>query len=144
MINLTTHSSHKTAAFKHCTTCGFGWPTREHFLEDPNLVIIGYQVSFEELEAGIFLFNHSCGTTLAIRAHNFKNLYDGPIFAERAHGTEECSEYCLHQHDLRPCPVNCECAYVREIIQLIKNWHKRLEKQEKSLKNSAEKKGFAT
>lgn len=128
-MNSTHHFSAKTDVFKRCPTCGFEWSTREHFLEDSHLVIIGYQVSFDELEAGIFLFNHSCGTTLAIRARDFKSLYEGPVFTKRANETEECPEFCLHQHDLRPCPVQCECAYVREIIQRIKQWPKGKEKR---------------
>ena len=119
MKTLTNQTVDRTAVCKQCTTCGFEWATREHFLEDPNIVTIGYQVNFHELEAGIFLFNHSCGTTLGILAHDFRSLYDGPLFTKRATETEECPEFCLHQHDLRPCPVECECAYVREIMQLI-------------------------
>jgi hypothetical protein len=125
-MDLKSHTIDKNALFKQCTTCGFEWASREHFLEDPNVAIIGYQVNFDELEAGIFLFNHSCGTTLGIYAHAFNSLYDGPLFVERATGTEECPEFCLHQHDMRPCPAQCECAYVREIIQVIKEWPKGL------------------
>jgi hypothetical protein len=44
---------------------------------------------------------------------------------ERKTGTEECPGYCLHQDELQPCPARCECAYVREIIQIIRNWPKR-------------------
>ena len=126
-MDLKSHTIDRSAGFKQCTTCGFEWTTRKHFFEDPNVAIIGYQVNFDELEAGIFLFNHSCGTTLGIRADDFKSIYDGPIFTQRATETEECPEFCLHQHDLRPCPVQCECAYVREIMQLIKQWPKGLE-----------------
>jgi len=127
-MGLKSHTIDKNALFKQCTTCGFDWATREDFLEDTNLVIIGYQVNFDELGEGIFLFNHSCGTTLGIPAHDFKSLYDGPIFTKQATATEECPEFCLHQHDLRPCPVECQCSYVREILQLIKQWPKQREK----------------
>jgi hypothetical protein len=42
-------------------------------------------------------FNHTpCLTTLAIKASEFTDLYDGPIFTERATGTESCPGYCLH------------------------------------------------
>ena len=110
--------------FKKCPKCKAMWPTRESFLEDPDLWIVGYQVHFEELVAGFFLFNHSCMTTLSIEAGKFQELYDGPIFAERLIGTAECGEFCLRKYDLRPCPAKCEFAYVREIIQIIKNWPK--------------------
>jgi hypothetical protein len=113
------------AIFKKCPTCGFVWSTRDYFLRDPAVEIIGYQVNFEELTLGIFLFNHSCNATLGIRAGDFRDLYNGPIFESRATGTEECPGYCLLQHELLPCPAQCECAYVREIIQVVKNYGKR-------------------
>jgi hypothetical protein len=82
--------------FKKCSKCGFLWPDRASFLTDPDLLMIGYQVSFDELMAGMFLFNHVCGTSLAISADDFRDLYDGPIFAQRLNGTEMCDGYCLN------------------------------------------------
>ena len=105
--------------------CGVAWPTREAFLEDPALTLIGYQVNFDELKLGLFLFNHTCKNTLSVRAGDFWDLYDGPVFRERATGGEECPEYCLHQEELSTCPARCECAFVREILQVIKNWPKK-------------------
>ena len=113
------------ATFKRCSTCGYGWKTRERLLEDPDLRIIGYQVNFRELEEGFFLFNHTCGTSLGLMAGDFRGFYQGPVFFERATGTTECPEFCLHKSELRPCPAKCECAYVREIIQVIKDWPKK-------------------
>ena len=107
--------------FKICPSCGFEWTSRDVFLEDSSLEIIGYQMNIDALDAGAFLFNHSCKSTLAIQVSAFKDIYDGPIFSARATGTDQCPEYCLHQSELRPCPVECECAYVREIIQMIKS-----------------------
>ena len=109
--------------FKKCTVCGFQWASRDDFLRDPGIELIGYQVNFEELKEGFFLFNHTCKGTLALMANEFCDLYDGPIFKERATGSESCPGYCLHKNELQPCPALCECAYVREIIQIIKNLH---------------------
>ncbi len=111
--------------FKQCNVCKTRWESREEFLEDPDIDTIGYQVNFEELSAGMFLFNHSCGTTLALKAEDFLDLYDGPIFTEKAAGTEQCPGYCLYRKRLDSCPVKCECAYVREIIQIIRKWDKK-------------------
>ena len=108
--------------FKDCPLCEFRWETRDSFLRDSDLSLVGYQVHFEELTAGLFLFNHSCNGTLAIEAGAFRDLYDGPVFVERATGSEECPEYCLRREQLDPCPVQCECAYVREIMQVIRGW----------------------
>ena len=85
--------------FKTCSKCGFVWPEKASFLSDPNLRMIGYQADFEELMAGTFLFDHICGTTLAIMADDFQDLYDGPMFTERLEGTKGCEGYCLHKDD---------------------------------------------
>ena len=88
--------------------------------------MIGYQVNFDQLDLGFFLFNHlKCGTTLGISAGSFKDLYNGPVFSERLTGTEKCREYCLHEYQLDPCPATCECAYVREILQIVRKWPKK-------------------
>jgi hypothetical protein len=108
--------------FKQCGKCKKKWENREEFLDDKDLKLIGYQVHFEDLELGIILFNHACNSTLGIYAKEFTDLYDGPVFAERATGSEDCSGYCLDQSNLMPCAVKCECAYVREILKIINNW----------------------
>jgi hypothetical protein len=111
--------------FKTCTSCGKEWETREDFLESPELEIVGYQVHFKKLEAGLLLFNHTCDTTLVLEAGDFKDLYDGEVFHNRATGGEECPGYCLHSSNLESCPAQCECGYVREIIKLIHDWPKK-------------------
>jgi hypothetical protein len=110
--------------FKVCPKCGAQWPTRDHLLSDPELVLVGYQANFKAIETGILLFNHTCRTTLALQAAAFRDLYDGPVYVERATGSSECGGHCLHKEDLAPCPARCECAYVRHILQLIKAWPK--------------------
>lgn len=102
--------------------------SRAQFLEDSQIVLIGYQVDFQTLKAGLFLFNHhreGCFSTLSIRAEQFMDLYQGPIFQERKTGTSECLGYCLHREELGPCPAQCECAFVREVLQIVLHWPKR-------------------
>lgn len=111
--------------FKSCPACHFEWPTRDDLLSDPDVSLIGYQINFRALTAGIMLFNHRCKGTMAINVEKFQDLYDGPIFTERHIGDADCPNHCFHQSDLKPCPAQCECAYVREILQAIKNWPKR-------------------
>jgi hypothetical protein len=112
--------------FKKCTHCGHRWQMREDFLEDPSTRLIGYQVNLDHLNLGLFLFNHlECGTTLGIPAANFRDLYHGPVYAERLFDTKHCPEYCLHEKQLDPCPAKCECAYVREILQTVQHWPKK-------------------
>lgn len=111
--------------FKQCPACGFVWTSREQFLEDPELTLVGYQVNIKNLAAGLFLFNHSCmGSTLAIQAMAFRDLYEGPVFSQRLTAEAACPGHCLHQKNLRPCPLSCECSYVREVLQIVKNWPK--------------------
>jgi hypothetical protein len=110
--------------FKKCPMCGVSWPTREEFLQEAALELIGYQVCFEDLKQGLFLFNHACKGTLALPAGRFWDLYKGLIYSEHATGSAQCPEYCLHKEELAACPAQCECAFVREILQIIKNWPK--------------------
>ena len=106
--------------FKTCPNCNKGWETRSDFIYDPEIEIIGYQVHFKNLDKGFFLFNHSCKGTMSIQVDAFSEMYNGPIFKNRLTGTDQCSEYCLHESNLKPCPEECECSYVREVIQIIK------------------------
>ena len=109
--------------FKECTCCKSPWYSREEFLGDSKLDFIGYQVNFANLELGYFLFNHlTCQSTIAVHAGLFKDLYNGPIFSERKTGSESCPGYCLDRDVLEPCQAQCECAYIREIIQIVRNW----------------------
>ena len=108
--------------FKICKKCEHTWATRKKFLEDVNIELVGYQVHFQELTLGLFLFNHDCGTTLSVYANQFVDLYEGPIFSKRATGSKECPGYCLEKGNLSPCSVECECSYIREILQHIKTY----------------------
>jgi hypothetical protein len=111
--------------FKNCTYCDHLWSSREDFLTDPDIDLVGYQVNFQELELGLFLFNHEvCKTTIALPAGIFKDLYNGPVFEERQTGTDQCLELCLHEQELSCCPSRCECAFVREILNIVKHWPK--------------------
>jgi len=106
--------------FKNCTKCRHVWESREAFICDTGVELIGYQVHFNDLTLGFFLFEHSCGTSLALRALEFRDLYTGPIFAERKTNSPDCPGYCLHKDNLETCTNQCECAYVRNIMQILK------------------------
>ena len=108
--------------WKVCNTCGKTWYSLNSFLSDSGISLVGYQVDFEELTLGLFLFNHTCETTLAIYAKELTDLYSGPVFIERATGSNDCLGYCLEKTSLSYCPAQCECAYIREIIQIVKEY----------------------
>lgn len=111
--------------FKNCPNCSFTWQSREDFLNDPNTKLIGYQAHINNLEEGLFLFNHhSCKSTMSVLSGNFTSLYSGPNYTDNLHGDESCPEHCLFQLNFEPCPEKCECSYVREIMQIIKAWDK--------------------
>jgi len=112
--------------FKECLPCGSKWSSRDEFLEDADIEILGYQVNFNDLSGGFFLFNHSCGATLATSVRHFNGLYEGTIFKDRKTGSQDCPGFCLYKDQLDECPARCECAYVRNIITIIKKWPKRL------------------
>ena len=113
------------STFKKCTCCGSLWFTREEFLSENQLELVGYQVNFANLELGYLLFNHlTCQSTIAVPAGRFKDLYNGPVFSERKTATENCPGYCADRDAMGPCEQQCECAYVREIIQIVKKWPK--------------------
>jgi hypothetical protein len=114
-----------TEPFKTCPLCAKVWTSRRELLTDPDIELVGYQVDFEELALGLFLFNHNtCQTTLSVRAGRLKDLYLGPVFRERKTGQQECQGYCLRRSALGPCPAECECAWVRVLLQIIRNWPK--------------------
>ncbi len=115
----------KPELFKKCTQCGHEWKSRSQFLSDPEVKLVGYQANYRELEEGLFLFNHSCKTTLSIKAQFFIDLYDGPIFQDRLTDSEECYGYCSARDNLLQCSNKCECAYVRETLHIVETWPKK-------------------
>jgi len=108
---------------KKCPMCEFIWTTRAELLDDPEVELIGYQANFKHLETGLFLFNHLlCKGTFAIQAKEFSDLYTGPVYNNSLFGSDFCLGYCLDQGNLHACSRSCEYAYIREIMQIIKNW----------------------
>ncbi len=107
--------------FKQCNTCKHIWESRNEFMGDGNIVLIGYQANLMNLKAGHLYFNHNCKNTIVLSTDLFADLYSGPIFSEPMTGTDDCPKYCLKKGALQPCSNECECAYVRDIIQLFKH-----------------------
>jgi hypothetical protein len=114
-----------TDVFKVCPGCTRAWNSREDFLGDPELELIGYQVDVGSPVGGLFLFNHACKDTMAIPASFFLDLVAKPMQRPSLFGTAECVGHCLHRGDLDPCRSVCECAYVRDVLQVVRHWQKR-------------------
>ncbi len=115
-------------SFKICTKCEQKWENREEFLSDTNIDLVGYQVNFGDLAEGFFLFNHiaeECGTSLAIEARDFTDMHNGPIFEARLENSETCPDYCKEPTSLKTCHEKCECSYVRDVLEKVKEWPKK-------------------
>jgi signal transduction histidine kinase len=110
--------------FRECPDCGVVWPSQEDFLNDTALSLVGYQVHFEKLMAGILQFSHACGTTLAVSVSDFRHLFGGKTFDQRLTDTDACPGYCKSEDELSPCPAECQCAQIREVLQAVRDWPK--------------------
>ena len=112
------------AIFKTCPMCKHTWRTKDDFLNGPHLRLVGFQSNFKEIEEGMILFLHysdNCGTTLAIPVKEFSDLYKGGKYAESKYGTDKCEAHCLDEGDIERCTVKCKNAYIREVLQILRN-----------------------
>lgn len=108
--------------FKTCPSCFQTWETMETFLSDPTLELNGYKPDFKELEYGMFFFTHKvepCFSTMTLMVDDFRSLYQGPVYKENKALSAECPRYCIDDKQLARCEALCECAFVREIMQII-------------------------
>lgn len=108
--------------FKTCPSCFHSWETLEIFLSDPTLELNGYKPDFKDLEYGMFFFTHKvepCFSTMTLMVDDFRSLYNGPVYKENKALSEECPRFCVNEKQLARCDALCECAYVREIMQII-------------------------
>jgi hypothetical protein len=112
--------------FKICNSCGKQWETREGFLSDPEIEVTGYQTFFSNLKVGLFLFNHSCHTTLSIESELLLDLYKGPFHHDRnpVKG-RKCPQKCLTENYLSPCSDTCKCSFISKLLSILKNWEKK-------------------
>ena len=115
----------KDMMFKRCNKCGVQWESRNDFLADPNIAVVGYQVFFENLKMGLFLFNHSCNTTVSVEADLLLDLYKGTFHTHRhPTGDRKCPGRCLNENILSPCSDECKCAFISKLLTILKHWKK--------------------
>lgn len=117
-----------TNSFKTCPTCGKTWFSQKHFISDPSLKLNGYTAHFKKLERGMFFFTHSvqnCKTTMALEVSHFQNLYTGIRYTQKRARMDDCPGYCLDKTQLNRCDAYCECAFAREISNILKNYPKK-------------------
>lgn len=114
----------ETPPFKTCPSCHHHWQTADDLIQDRNLLVNGYQASFDDSLEGLFLLTHEvegCGTTFAVKAGSLKYLYDGPEYTVHMALTEECEGHCLDNSDLEPCKNECDMRWARDILQILRN-----------------------
>lgn len=114
------------SAFKTCPKCRCTWETRDAFLDDHALELNGYKADFQELQYGMFFFthkHHECCSTMVLLVEDFRTLYTGRTYPENKALSAECPRYCADDKQLDRCDAFCECAFAREIIQIIRERH---------------------
>jgi hypothetical protein len=113
----------KDANYRKCD-CGKTWKTRDAFLRDKAVKIIGYQPDFINHKYNHFLFQHKikgCGVFFAVRASDFSDLREKACPNELCFGHDECPQYCTDTFDLRVCSVTCRNASDRSIASKIRS-----------------------
>lgn len=109
--------------FKVCPKCSASWESREAFLTDKLVNLIGYQANFKNLDKGLLLFTHmanDCYSTTSIYVSDFDDLYTGVRYTENKALSEVCHQYCIDEKNFDRCDAKCECSYAREIIEIIR------------------------
>ncbi len=104
-----------------CPKCGYEWRTRDEFVNDPAISVIGFMADFKDFNKGAYLFNHipvhtACNSTLAVYVSSFLDLYDGPAHADLKAGSDECPGHCASVEDLERCTAHCRNAVAREVM----------------------------
>ena len=110
--------------FKICTCCKHVWESLADLIRDEQVHVIGYQPSFSDSYEGLFFFSHNdkaCGTTIAIPAGHFVNLYDGPEYTVQMDSMEQCKGFCKSFYDFGECSNECSMRSIRDIIEVLKN-----------------------
>ncbi len=112
--------------FKRCTVCNHEWKDRDSFILDPAIQLIGYQAYPENLNRGLYLFNHECGTSLAVHVEKFLDLYQGPKYSLSMLSNNGCPGYCRIENELSDCRLECSCVHFRKIMKIMLSMKKRL------------------
>jgi len=112
--------------FKICSKCKTEWKSRDDFLNDPNIVMLGLMANNDDYKNGAYLFTHklpddSCNTSIGLFVYNFQDMYKGEIYDTLKMGTDECSGHCVKINELANCSAHCRNAVARKIMQEILN-----------------------
>ena len=122
-----------SAPFRTCGMCRKTWATREDFLEDPGIRLLGLQAVPELADANVLVFEHECGTSVSVLAHKLRDLL-APAEAHDAtlpllYGTEACQKLCTNIASRSTCDRPCRNAYDRRLSTGIADRKERLRAQ---------------
>ncbi|GMW01693.1 MAG: hypothetical protein AMXMBFR84_28300 [Candidatus Hydrogenedentota bacterium] len=107
-----------------CRGCNQVWLEREGLISDPAIALAGYQANFDNLESGRFVFTHECGASFSVCVKSFLTLCAEHVHTGYRLNGEACPGYCMHEHELDPCGAECECAYIRNVLDVVRKWPK--------------------
>jgi hypothetical protein len=102
-------------AFKSCSLCDWEWSSLAEFASDPDAQPLGLVIHFRDPYASLLLFNHRCGTTLAVRADEFRDRLPA-LGGELRAGQAGCERRCLRFEDLADCDQPCRNAPLRHLM----------------------------
>ncbi|CUS99190.1 hypothetical protein JGI22_00420 [Candidatus Kryptobacter tengchongensis] len=78
--------------FKKCPMCNSTWESKEDFLSDKSVKLVGYQKYMGLYGGGYLLFKHKtklCGTTVAVKAALFSNNISSAQRLKRIYNKKE-------------------------------------------------------
>lgn len=116
-------------AFKTCSSCDKQWVTRDDLLDDPEVILAGFQPAGSDTLEGYALFNHDtpeCRSTIALEAEALLDMYDGPLHERVLMGSDACGGHCYRIEDLETCDAPCRNAMIREVLKKIRARQRRL------------------
>jgi hypothetical protein len=107
------------ASFRSCGMCRKQWPTRQDFISDPELRLLGLQAVPDFPDANLLVFEHECGTSVSVLASRLRDLVpdaeaDDPSLP-LLQGTESCSGFCNRLESLEACDRRCRNARDRRL-----------------------------
>ena len=105
--------------FRTCGMCHKQWPTRQDFLADPGLRLLGLQAVPHHPDGNLLVFEHDCGTTVSVLAWRLRDLAPAGAPGEASlpllYGTEGCNGFCNRLEELSACDRACSNARDRRL-----------------------------
>ena len=99
--------------------CRKQWATRQDFISDPELRLLGLQAVPNFPDANLLVFEHECGTSVSVLASRLRDLIPDPEPDDPSlpllQGTESCRGYCNRLEELEVCDQRCSNARDRRL-----------------------------